>query len=200
MGLPSKTTKSLHVYHAFWHFFAVTARLQQETFLFHVLWRKWTQCNNFLFLLELFRTERDEISAIEFETGCIHFISDVFIAIAFIHPWCRNLINQKPWNRLLPTFSPDFTLNRPIRLFYVEKGIFLKKPCTLLKEQGPGISPSYYECDRQILSIQKIQKKKEFEWRIWVRRLLVSWFFLRWRSNGNIYLRAVFNLGPVKLI
>ena len=109
----------------------------------------------------IFRTERDGISAIEFETARIHFISDVFVALAFIHPWCRNLINQKPTNRNLPTFSPDFTLNRQIWLFYAEKGIFLKKPCTLLKEQGPGISLSYYECDCQILSIHR--EKEEFE-------------------------------------
>ena len=40
----------------------------------------------------IFRTERDGISAIEFETARIHFIIDVFVAIAVIHPWCRNLI------------------------------------------------------------------------------------------------------------
>ena len=44
----------------------------------------------------IFRTERDGISVIEFETARIHFISDVFVAIAFSHPWCRNLTNQKP--------------------------------------------------------------------------------------------------------
>ena len=42
-----------------------------------------------------------------------YFISDVFVAIAVIHPCCRNLI----------------------------------------KEPGLVISPSYYECDPQILSI-----------------------------------------------
>ena len=40
----------------------------------------------------ILRTERDGINAIEFETARIHFISDVFVAIAVIHPWCRNLI------------------------------------------------------------------------------------------------------------
>ena len=33
----------------------------------------------------IFRTERDGISAIEFETARIHFISEVFVAIAFLH-------------------------------------------------------------------------------------------------------------------
>ena len=41
---------------------------------------------------------------------------------------------KKPKNRLLPTFSPDFTLNRQIWLFYTEKWSFLKKLGTLLKE------------------------------------------------------------------
>ena len=40
---------------------------------------------------------------------------------------------KKPKNRLLPIFSPDFTLNRQIWLFYAEKWIFLKKLGTLLK-------------------------------------------------------------------
>ena len=40
---------------------------------------------------------------------------------------------KKPKNRLLPTFSPDFTLNRQIWLFYTEKWSFLKKLGTLLK-------------------------------------------------------------------
>ena len=44
----------------------------------------------------IFRTERDGISVIEFETARIHFIIDVFVSIAFSHPWCRNLTNQKP--------------------------------------------------------------------------------------------------------
>ena len=39
---------------------------------------------------------------------------------------------KKPTNRLLPTFSPDFTLNSQIWLFYAEKWIFLKKLGTLL--------------------------------------------------------------------
>ena len=39
----------------------------------------------------------------------------------------------KPKSCLLPIFSPDFTLNSQIRLFYAEKWIFLKKLCTLLK-------------------------------------------------------------------
>ena len=44
----------------------------------------------------------------------------------------ENKLIKKPKNRLLPTFSPDFTLNRQIWLFYAEKWIFLKKLGTLL--------------------------------------------------------------------
>ena len=40
---------------------------------------------------------------------------------------------KKPKNRLLRTFSPDFTLNRQIWLFYTEKWIFLQKLGTLFK-------------------------------------------------------------------
>ena len=39
---------------------------------------------------------------------------------------------KKPTNCLLQTFSPDFTLNSQIWLFYAEKWIFLKKLGTLL--------------------------------------------------------------------
>ena len=39
---------------------------------------------------------------------------------------------KKPKNDLLPTFSPDFTWNRQIWLFYAEKWIFFKKLGTLL--------------------------------------------------------------------
>ena len=45
---------------------------------------------------------------------------------------CKLLI-KKPKNGLLPTFSPDFTWNRQIWLFYAEKWIFFKKLGTLLK-------------------------------------------------------------------
>ena len=48
-------------------------------------------------------------------------------------------INQKPKNRILPTFSPDFTLNRQIWLFYAEKEIFLKKLGTLLNPFAPEL-------------------------------------------------------------
>ena len=41
-------------------------------------------------------------------------------------------LTKKPTNRLLPTFSPDFTLNSQIWLFYTGKRIFLKKLGTLL--------------------------------------------------------------------
>ena len=42
------------------------------------------------------------------------------------------LLIKKPKNGLLPTFSPDFTWNRQIWLFYAEKWIFFKKLGTLL--------------------------------------------------------------------
>ena len=45
---------------------------------------------------------------------------------------------KKPKNHLLPTFSPDFTLNRQIGLFYAEKWIFLKKFGTLLNLFASG--------------------------------------------------------------
>ena len=47
----------------------------------------------------------------------------------------------KPKSCLLPIFSPDFTLNSQIRLFYAAKWIFLKKLCTLLK-----IRNGYTDC------------------------------------------------------
>ena len=96
----------------------------------------------------IFRTELDGISAIEFETARIHFISDVFVAFAIIHPWCRNLI----------------------------------------KEQGPGISPSYYECDPQIISIHR--EKEEFEWRIWVQRLLVILILAKVSKQGQHFFKG----------
>ena len=49
-------------------------------------------------------------------------------------------INKKPKNRLLPIFSPDFTLNGRIGLIYAEKWIFLKKLGILLN-QKPKKSP-----------------------------------------------------------
>ena len=45
---------------------------------------------------------------------------------------------KKPKSRLLLIFSPDFTLNSQIRLFYAEKWIFLKKLGTLLNEIRNG--------------------------------------------------------------
>ena len=44
-----------------------------------------------------------------------------------------SLIKKPKNHRLLPIFSPDFTLNRQIWLFYAEKLIFLKKLGSLLK-------------------------------------------------------------------
>ena len=45
---------------------------------------------------------------------------------------------KKPINRLLPIFSPDFTLCSQIRLFYAEKWIFLRTLGTLLNS-GWGV-------------------------------------------------------------
>ena len=45
---------------------------------------------------------------------------------------------KKSKNGLLPTFSPDFTWNRQIWLFYAEKWIFFKKLGTLLNPFAPG--------------------------------------------------------------
>jgi len=45
---------------------------------------------------------------------------------------------KKPENDLLPTFSPDFTWNRQIWLFYAEKWIFFKNLGTLLNPFAPG--------------------------------------------------------------
>ena len=55
---------------------------------------------------------------------------------------------KKPKSRLLPIFSPDFTLNSQIWLFYAEKWIFLKKLCTLLK-----IRNGYTDCVSSLLWI-----------------------------------------------
>ena len=55
---------------------------------------------------------------------------------------------KKPKSRLLPIFSPDFTLNSQIRLFYAEKWIFLKKLGTLLNEIRNG----YTDCVSPLLS------------------------------------------------
>ena len=41
---------------------------------------------------------------------------------------------KKPKNRLLSTFSPDFTLDRQIGCFMLKSGFFLKKLATLLKK------------------------------------------------------------------
>ena len=47
-----------------------------------------------------------------------------------IYPWG---LLKKPKNRFLPIFSPDFTLNNQIWLFYAEKWIFLKNLVLCLK-------------------------------------------------------------------
>ena len=47
-----------------------------------------------------------------------------------------NGLIRKPKNSLVPTFSPDFTRNRQIRLFYAEKWIFF-----LIKEEKKEAQP-----------------------------------------------------------
>ena len=58
---------------------------------------------------------------------------------------------KKSKSRLLPIFSPDFTLNSQIRLFYSEKWIFLKKLSTLLNEIRNGYTDSA-DCVSPLLS------------------------------------------------
>ena len=84
----------------FVHFFAVVARLRRETSYFQVLWRTWTQDNNFHFLFLNFdtilwnstpekiaiicRIERDGINLIKFEAAWIYFLNDGFVAVAVV--------------------------------------------------------------------------------------------------------------------
>ena len=49
----------------------------------------------------------------------------------------KGLIKQ-PKNRILPIFSPNFTFNGQIWLFYTEKWVFSKKLGTLLNPFAPG--------------------------------------------------------------
>ena len=79
-------------------FFAATARLRREKLSFHVLCGTRTQDSDFLFLFQNFdkvfqnstpeknrqrgRIERDGISSIKFETVRIHFLKEVFEAVA----------------------------------------------------------------------------------------------------------------------
>ena len=49
----------------------------------------------------IFRTERDGVSVIEFETARIHFISEVFVTNAIVHPskgyiYLRAVFNLAP--------------------------------------------------------------------------------------------------------
>ena len=69
-------------------------------------------------------------------------------ALAVTGGWGANVVIKKPKSRLLPIFSPDFTLNSQIRLFYAEKWIFLKKLGTLLNEIRNG----YTDCVSPLLS------------------------------------------------
>ena len=80
----------------FVHFFVVTARLRRENAYFHVLWRTWTQDNNFLFLFLNFDTvfynstpEKKlptfgELSATKFEAAQLYFLRDVYEAVAVV--------------------------------------------------------------------------------------------------------------------
>ena len=65
---------------------------------------------------------------------------------AVARTWLRAGANapliKKPKSRLLLIFSPDFTLNSQIRLFYAEKWIFVKKLGTLLNEIRNGYTDS----------------------------------------------------------
>ena len=88
----------------FVHFLAVVARLQRKSALFHVLLSTGTQDYNFLFLFLNFDTvlwnstlkkvtiiwrfKRDGIRAIKFQAARIHFLSDVFVAVAVVVPYC----------------------------------------------------------------------------------------------------------------
>ena len=99
IGFRIGKTTALHVHHAFFvHFFAVTARPQRENAKFHVLWSMWKLDNDFLFLFLNFDTvfqnltpekianiwliKRDGISAIKCEAARLHFLSDIFVAVA----------------------------------------------------------------------------------------------------------------------
>ena len=67
------------------HFFAVPGRLRHKSAL---LWRAKTKYSDFNFLFLNFHTvfrrnESDGISAIKFETAPIHFLSDLFVAVAW---------------------------------------------------------------------------------------------------------------------
>ena len=57
---------------------------------------------------------------------------------------------KKSKSRLLPIFSPDFTLNSQIRLFYSEKWIFLKKLSTLLRWYVPKKKRENCVCSSKI--------------------------------------------------
>ena len=96
-----QNNSSARASHFFSTFFAITAQLRCENAsYFHVLWKTWTQHNDFLFLFLNFDTvfknstpekianiwsiERDGICVIKFEAGWLYFLSDIFIAIAVI--------------------------------------------------------------------------------------------------------------------
>ena len=58
------------------------------------------------------------------------------------------MLIKRPKSRLLPIFSPDFTINSQIQLLYAEKWTFLKTLGTLLK-----IRNVYTDCVGPLLGI-----------------------------------------------
>ena len=65
----------------FVHLFAAVARRQRENTYFHVLSRTGTLIQSFR-IANILRIKQDGISAIKFEAARIHFLSDVFVAVA----------------------------------------------------------------------------------------------------------------------
>ena len=99
IGLDWQNNNSARASRFFVHFFAVAARLRRENAYFHVLWRtvNTRRGHSFSFpelrcsLLEfnsrkkfsanVWRIERNGISAIKFDAAWLHFFSDVFISV-----------------------------------------------------------------------------------------------------------------------
>ena len=57
IGLDWQNNNSARASCFFVHFFTVTARLRRNNAYFHVLWRTWTQDNEFIFLFLNFRIQ-----------------------------------------------------------------------------------------------------------------------------------------------
>ena len=84
------------------HFFAVPGRLRHKSAL---LWRAKTKNSNFNFLFLNFdtvfrRNESDGISAIKFETAPIHFLSDLFVAVAIAVAWAPSGSLPGTWSKI----------------------------------------------------------------------------------------------------